>query len=444
VLDLQAERKIDFSKLDLQQLSDFYQLAKDTAEQVKNLDYRTEVLKKKLIAFKKISLQLKNEVINFGVSDFRFLNSIYSNQFVSNAVQQDFVSDHLMVVLIMAVYGQRADPLHPAKLAAMKDGFLWTSRPHLTDIGFNTYIHFFVQGARQSLMYQKLSAKTEGIYNPWEAVAFNPQPKQQAFFPALGSFLKDLNPWENDVGGNMVDVLKREFRMVQAFFFANVPLRIFAGGQTIHNAIAGTEFVWVTKMWYYYWVWPILMQGKARYVKRFEKLNENYLDAQRLISWGIRETDPVLAKSYLETGVAKMREFYDSADRETAKLILDFDGNILPPSQLLEVSMSRPPIALNPSNTIQGLASVFGAVSTTILAIPMSVKSFDSEYLTVENLAFDNTISLAAYVPAYFLLSDRWKQIPALVSQAIKNIHLGIQQCSALLKNERPSANSGE
>jgi hypothetical protein len=442
LLNLQTQTNIDFTKVNLAKVQEFYVLAKATVEKIAKMDYRTATLSKRRKAFDEQAIAIRNRLINLGVPEYNFLNRIYPDHNVTSQTRDQFVPDHITVAVQMAVFGSRADPTHPQNLAASRTGILRTSPPHLADVGFNAYSYFFSLGAQLSLQYQKLKAKTEDIYDPWEQVALKPKAAEQPMLHALWQWFKVFWPSrfsQYDVGGAIVRRQMIEVSTMQSYYLSNVPMRMIFAGQSFGTALAGSEYVWATAMWYYRAIWSFINQGNTVYSKHFEGLMKQYQEAQRLLSWGLRETNPELAQQYLAEGTAKMHAFYEKGVAAVAAQIRDDNGHFIPPEQLLDLSVNHPPIALLPNSNLQKVIMFLGAFSTTALATRMSVASYDPHRLNLETLLLYNGMAFAAYGPAYLLLSSRWRQLPQMIAAAGNKAQQVAHQCVALLKNERPA-----
>ncbi len=441
LLNLQGQTNIDFTKVNFAKVQEFYVLAKATVNKIARMDYRTATLSKRKKAFDEQSIAMRNRLINLGVPEYNFLNRIYPDHNVTSQTRDQFVPDHITVAVQMAIFGSRANPADPQNLAASRTGILWTSPPHLADVGFNAYSYFFSLGAQLSLQYQKLKAKSEDIYDPWEQVALKPKAAAQPMLPALWQWFKVFWPSrfsQYDVGGAIVRRQMIEISTIQSYYLSNVPMRMIFAGQSFGNALAGSEYVWATAMWYYRAIWSFINQGNTVYSRHFAGLMEQYQDAQRLLSWGLRETNPDLAQQYLAEGTAKMHAFYEKGVAAVAAQIRDENGNFIPPEQLLSLSVSQPPIALLPNSNLQTVIMFLGAFSTTALATRMSVASYDPNRLNFETLLLYNGMAFAAYGPAYLGLSARWRQLPQMIASAGKKAQEVTHQCIALLRNERP------
>lgn len=374
-------------------LKEQYEIAKQGAERLAKMSGATKVLKQLKSKFKKYSLARLHDTLNLGRENFSFLKTIYTDKFVSSQVEREFGVDHMMMVYLVALFGDRADLSQPNLLAANDNPWaLWTTPQHWNDVGINTYTHYFVAGARMALVYQAVRPMEETTYRPAEDF-INPLPlTRQGFFKGAGKWLIDVvNPMKGDFGGISWQTFKRQVSTVQAYLIMNVLLRLTLGQQNFHDAAFGSAIVWMAQTWYIGWIWYLVQNGNRVQGEYFEEITNRIVSARRHMDWAQRQTDPELAKKYRQQGVDEMLALYKELKPKVLK-------DLPPPptdekdlaafaKTLYDLSATNPPQETAPNTALLWSTGTLAAVVSTVLAIPMSIMSFDPGSLNWETLA---------------------------------------------------------
>jgi hypothetical protein len=288
-----SKNGVDLSQTDAQMLSDFYQKAQEAAEKIESLpSWQRNLLNLKL-QFKKKSRAFLMGALNVGKADHEFLKKVYTDDYTSQQVQQEFTIDHLMVVGIVAFYGERADLSNPSQLAANPNGFLWTSSSHWNDIFLNTFAHFFVSGSQMTLVFQKPRPQTAKNYGPKEDYLWVSQDRPQGFKSGVWSWIKDVsNPLKADIGGVMLKRLSVRAKTFTANLTMNVGIRtiMLSSKYGMMKALALAKSAWIFNFfagqWFYGFVWDPIQTGNRLEGERFARQESELKQAKYLLSQG--------------------------------------------------------------------------------------------------------------------------------------------------------------
>lgn len=288
-----SKNGVDLSQADPQLLSDFYKKAKEAAEKIESLpNWKQQVLNLK-VQFKKKSRQFFMGALNIGKYDHEFLKKVYTNEFVSKQVQQEFSIDHLMVVGIVAFYGERADLSNRSQLAADPNGLLWTSKEHWNDIFLNTFAHFFVSGSQMTLVFQKPKPQSAENYGPKEDHLWVSNERPQGFASGAMSWTKDvMNPLKADLGGIMIKRFTKRISTFTAGLTMSVGIRtmMLSGKYGFMSAFALAKSAWLfnffAAQWFYGFIWDPIQAGNRLEGARFSRHEAELKQARYLISQG--------------------------------------------------------------------------------------------------------------------------------------------------------------
>lgn len=379
----------ELKQIDTELLKKQYEIARQAAQKLNKMSGAKKYLKQLRLKAKKYGLQKVYNVLNLGREQYSFLKNIYANDFVSSQVEREFVGDHLLCVYLIALVGERADLLHPENLAAANNPWtLWSTRAHLTDMGNNTYAHFFSTGSQTALLYQQVKPQEEMAYQPYEDVTVQSPDKEQGFLKGLARWIPDtLNPFKADLAGQLRFSLTRKLQTIQAFFIMNVGMRMLLGGQSFHDAFMGSSIFWLAAFWYIGWMWLPSQAGNNYHGKFFAEVNSRITAARRHILWAFRQSDPEKAKEYLEQGANEMKALYDEHKPKALKGA-DLTGDLESQAKaLLELSKVTPPLERKPNSFLTFLPGFIAAFTTTYAAIPLMVATYTPSYLNMHSVA---------------------------------------------------------
>lgn len=342
----------DIKQLSPEKIAEYYLAAKEAAEKI---NAQSAIAQKAKLRWKKIKAAPVN-ALNFlflenGKADAKFLRSIITNNFVSNQVKQEFRNDHLMVVLLTAFVGDRADLSNPKSLTADRNGFLFTSHEHNYDMAINTFAHFFVSGASLALVFQKLRALQETNYLPKEDFEFMSRQREEGFLRGLKSWFtvdyanredKPKNPLkrgvhfmyhvgtEADFGGIMVKRVSKRLSTIQAGVTMAVVLRTMVGGQDLGTAMSAWALMFIAGHWFYGWVWDPVQRGNQMTEERIEKLDRELKEHRFELSRALKESDWERADRAYQK-IVRLYEKFNAKDVGRLKALLQTElGKITP------------------------------------------------------------------------------------------------------------------
>lgn len=479
----------DLTELDPSQIQKAYEITTNISKKMKSSSNMRKTMTELKMRFKKALSKKSSFILNLGVEDANFLRTVYTNKFVSGQVQKEFVPDHLMVIGIYGMYGERADLKHPEHLTANMDNLLWTTPPHLYDVAINTYAHFFVAGARMALVHQSFKAQEAKEYQPIENFEYKSDERQEGLISGVKNWIWDtMRPWKSDIGGIGIRRLYRSFTTIQAFVLQNLLFRMVLGQQTFDHASKGAGMWFAQGQWRYGWPWDFIQAGNKLEEERIEEgLNidrtlrlelsralketdndkritliksayENmFLAYEKSNPQALKQIENLLSKKNEATILKRYREIEQLRSETTdieeksqnyfgllAKLSIAITTNNtedidkirnllaialakesselqqdqdeirnellkLNAQGLLDFSLTNPPHYTNAHPWVSWLAAWTGAISTTVMAISLSVDSFTPELLNWSYIGKWFLISSGLYTAYYLLLGkDPW------------------------------------
>ncbi len=371
-------------------IEQYYAAAEKIAKKIDAMGSQRRQIERFRMAF---SSQMSNKLIaaaNFAVQDHEFLKNVYTNEFVSDQVKKEFSVDHLMVVGIVALYGERADLSHPEHLAADVDGFLWTSKAHWYDIFQNTFVHFFIAGAQMALVFQKVRPQVAANYAPIEDYKFESRPREQGLWSATKDWMAVFNPIKSDLGGIVIKRFAKRFTTMTAGITLMAILRVGIWDQPVEVALMAWSFSFITAQWFFGWIWDPVQRGNQMEGERLEATQDRLKVARRNINRGD-----------LEEGRNELTALYRSYNPQVLKL---FDLSKMSKNELLFLSVDQPPVFTMANKWLSWITTWTAAVGSTVLAIPLSVILMDEKLLrTPETWYKWIPISIAFYTASYFL-----------------------------------------
>ncbi len=481
-------------ELSTEELAKYYAATSEVAEKLTNNGKIQNLLFDLKISFNKTSKAVFRKLSGFGLREFEFLRTVYANDFVSNQVKREFVTDHAIVVLLPAFWGERADLALPDKLSADPNGSisnLWTNGQHLYDIVLNTMAHLLVAGASTSLIYQGEPEVIEDNYRPEEEITLKSTDKVEGFMRGMFMWMKDVgNIPQSNVGGIIIKGFMKRFATMQAGLIMALTFRWLLAGQPIPQAIRGWLLGWFAGIWWYAWPWYPIQRGNQMEGQRFEEFNKKFDEAKIKISQGLRlsGSDDLLIKGYEELiGLYENRDGYDfrkealkalakvektagvkkgeSDLNDVLKLMLKEDAvsyygilaklvvsmrennkdgiseayellvkvhnedsgltegelRALNAESLLEFSINNPPSFTKPNAKTSWASVWIAAVTTTYMAISLSVASFEPDKLTNTYLLSWAALSGCLFTGSWILFSSRSFNFFADKVKRIKN-----------------------
>lgn len=376
----------EVSSLSPEKIAEFYAAAQEAADKIsKQSEFRQNVA----LRWKKVKSAPMN-AFNFlflqnGRSDALFLRSLVADRFVSNQVNQEFRYDHLMVVLVSAFIGKRADLSNPSKLSAEAGGFMWTSHEHNYDMVMNTFAHFFVSGASLALVFQKLRALEETRYMPKETLTYTSDPRKEGLLRGIGNWLsfgygerekdfgrddraertnlfqKGVNYAYNfgtqgDIGGIMVKRVFKRLNTIQAGLSLAVTFRTIIGGQDFVTAMSAWALMFMAGHWFYGWIWDPIQRGNQMIEERISRNDREFEAAKFKIHRGLKENDIEL----VQKGYDEMRALYEKHNPKVIqqlKAIAETEFN----NQLREAYGERATVEPSSQNEFLGIYAKLAA-----------------------------------------------------------------------------------
>lgn len=368
----------------------YYEVGKGIAQK---LDSSPEIAKRLLrrrLAFSSFMQNKVKALANIGTQDSEFLRRIYTNEFISEQVRKEFTIDHMMVVGIIALYGERADLSNPHHLAADPKGFLWTSAAHWYDIFLNTLAHFFISGARMALTLQKVKPQVAANYAPIEDYRYESRGREQPLWSATKEWMQVFNPIKSDLGGLVIRRLQKSFTTVTAGITLMLVMRVGILNFSVGSAFSAWAFNFIAAQWFFGWIWDPVQRGNQMEEERLEEASERLKEARRQISRGD-----------LELGREQLRALYAKYNPNILKVA---DITQLPQDELLRLSVDHPPIFTAPNKWMSWITTWGAAIGSTVLAIPLSVILTDPHLLHMPETWYKwISISALAYLGSYLL-----------------------------------------
>lgn len=463
----------DLKEVSHHDIAEHYAFALEVAKKIKARSGNQAFLANLMIKSKRMLRTAADKALNWGLEDSRFLRTVFTNEYVSDQTRKSFVADHLMVVMIYAFIGDRADLNHPEHLAANKNGILWTSGPHWSDTVMNTYSHYFVGGSKKALIYQTIKPIDSKLYEPAEYQWGNQIERREGFFATAYQWVKNVvDPRVSDIGNFALQGFKKRFTTIQAAIAMNIVTRMYLGSQSVGDALLGWSLFFFAAQWYYGWPWDIIDRGSNYEGVRMAEMRAGLDQSLANVSQGLRNSNENAGMTQVREGVRQMFGLYAKhnpdafsgvakllqkngmndlvqeyktmansdniqlmgllaeisaglqakdqtrVDRAAAALKEAYrSGGAMSPEiermsaqALLDFSTTEAPIFSNPHPGPSWVAvALLGAVLTTVLAIPLSVKSFDPDFISLKNIGFWAVANTVGYFLYYKSLSkDGW------------------------------------
>ena len=390
------------------------------------------------------------------------LNMVESNQlrniptdFVANRVILEFISDHLVVMLMPLVATGRADVSLDAmtrdmSIYANKLGL--TAEAHLQDIWLNVIMHFFIAAGQRSLLFTRSGSDIDKIYNQYartyESVAqfVNPITGKENTIPdefrSLGSYLAMRG--ESDATSNFGALMWKDWK---------TRTKMWQMGAILHSSMrwALTDQTWSQIFFSYLMInlaggaingWWMLINGAAQLNDAKLTENKNRMEELRNTLYKIENklytSSEDLQASYEEVLLA-MVDLYrkNGFKKELLKAIKTANPqlfsyishlqkgtpaelSILPSEEemtrtanrLLTLISMTPPLPTEKNQFARGLiAFLIGAIFSTWAAVELIIYTFNPNYLnwgTVGVLAASTAFIYIALVFGYKKYDLKW------------------------------------
>jgi hypothetical protein len=345
---------------------------------------------------------------------------------------------------------------------------IWTPGPRMFDVVTNTIAHFLSAGAAKALVFYKNPPVTEEGYLPYETASGQMasrnakgeiQERVQGFWRSNIEGIKALHPERSDIGAIYIkDFIRRlgtiQFSILLSYFF-----RMSIGNAGFEDATRGFLYSFIAGLWYFGWPWNVIFKAIEGDEEHIAAFNLEFTGAKEKIAQGIRlkdnalisegynslfkllqkdksfpqkieegmldveEAQLLLADTHVHTLLAAVGNYAAALEtRDEAKIAQAKEGIKalyveeltdaelsqvlqLSAADLLDYAIHNPPQATKANPLYFKFLTWSAAVGTTILAVPMGVKSFHPEELTNSYLAGWVGISAALYGLSYLFLS---------------------------------------
>ena len=422
-------------KLEPEQIVGFYKAALKIAEEIRERSQYQQLVKNLSFGVKRAMASGMSKFSQFAVADNEFLRRNFSNHLVSGLVTKEFTLDHMAVVGVPAVFGERASLARPEELSAISNPwYLWTHPEHIQDILNNMSLHFFQAGSQNALVLQGSPKLRDGSYLPQELVHYASMSRAEPFFSSMGLWLKSI--YESKEAGEIYfkKMLSKRLTTVQGALLLSVVFRVVVAKQELASSLAGWYYFWIAGPLLYAWPWVVILLGMQGEEERIEANKERFdqeklrlarvqkfahrLDMQKALREFLhfyQQESPLLYRGLLYgllQNQAVGRQFVrqspnDQGLRQQLRWTELWHGDAAAHEQLLQDKIAkadvaslkrwidtsleyavRHPAVFTAAHPAVGWLSVFGfgAVLTTVLAISVGVDSFDPKYTAWENL----------------------------------------------------------
>ncbi len=256
--------------------------------------------------FKEAAVRARTQTIFYGKSNSEFLSKVIVTPEISSQVRKEFILDHLLMVVIFALWGDRADLSKPSQLTASAHGFAWTTPAHWNDLYMNTFGHYFVAASSMALTYLQLKPKPEDNYLPTEHVLTDQKDLVEPYFQGLVRWAKDVsNPLKADFGGVEARTLKRRLTGVWAGLYLGTSVRMSILNMSFEHALMAFFVYYIASQPAFGWLWTVVQRGNLlgdeTFANNRAKLKDLYLQASEIKNGRVsKEKFDELKKSLLQ------------------------------------------------------------------------------------------------------------------------------------------------
>ncbi len=365
-------------------------------------------------------------------------------EFVVGRAAPEAFWDNLATTSISVTYGGEVSRAELENVTALGQDssnlFFASSDPHFNDMMQNWNIHLFIAAGRTALTFMETSSRIEDAHKEAQEIYKTPIPEAedyvQGFFSYLyhGLFYPFVSGGEQD---NLGDVLYRQeksrMRLIQLNLLSFIGLRSFlVEDQPLSEVTMAAVMFYFAALWVYGWPWMVLQSGgklNHNYLKKNEEKIKNVLIQFVNVSNGVSSNEQAVREEYRqalsnlsdlyviksrsrlmqmvvkvveksqsrrlqsmlesigfsdgEIEMFKQQRFDDLAQRHSIESIQNI-------SKLFSQQIAKHPPLPTQENGVGKNASIFyfGAVLSTVLALSLLVKTYQSEWLNADNLLF--------------------------------------------------------
>lgn len=299
----------------------------DIVKQIKGQTLEKKIINKYWRRFKEKATSFSRAAVTIGMPESTFLRTVFTNKFVSEQVERDFVPDHLMVVFLYALWGDRANLAQPEDLAANANGVWWTSDPHWVDVFFQTYIHFFVSGSRLAVNVQSVKAHDSTNYEPLSNLWVDNLPNRNEGFLKSGMLWvrNVLDPRASNIGYWSHRGFYKRFAMIQSNLATMVAIRMIGPtGQSFESAMLGYLLVFFAQQWFFGWPWDFIVVGNMVEGDRMEEIRQKLKEAFAMITASANEPDQNRSKEQAREGYEQLLSLYKKYNPKALEQIQNF------------------------------------------------------------------------------------------------------------------------
>lgn len=402
----------EIAHLEKARLIEYYATARSIARKIQ-ADGRLKRTARKLASKFRRSVRHSAKIgLSFGRKEADFLSSVFANNHVSKQVMQELVTYYGMMITIYGLHGPRADLQHPENLTATKDGFLYTSKAHWQDVSNILLGHFLVAGSNLALIFQGRAVVSDTLFSPIENFSLKSDDRVQGLLTGAFRWVKDLvDPRRSDLGGYMFERLKKRFTTLQANFWMSFCLRLAVAHQSLQHAFMAWLLAWVAGPWVFGYVRDVVQTGNYLQEEYISQMRTQMEQAKKNISqgargvWGQEQSDKLLTE-----GKTSLIQLYEKHNPNALRLLVEKlrlnHANEIDALTLLEWSLKHPPVYTHANPSVSWFSTWAGAVWSMVLAVPLSVATFQPEKLTLSHISEWVLISASIYAGMYFLLGQ--------------------------------------
>lgn len=415
-------------------LAQYTEMAVDAVRRIRShAGFRNELIRLRTESNRQAN-SLKTWIFTLGESDATFLRTAIVNDYVARQTKEATVIDHAMVVGIYSLVGARANPNDPKQLAADPNGPLWTSGPQLYEVNLNLALYLLKGGSQLALRVQKLAAREEQNYMPFEDATLTPNDRTQSFSSTLVDWVDDVaNPVVADLGGQDLMRMYKSITTIQASITLAVVLRYGLTDQSLSQALAGWALFFLASVWYYGWVWIPVERGNQLQDERFAQQAEAAQSGRSNLAQGLRLGNTPQGASLRQLGREQLIDLYLRHNPRALNAAKEQKGTELSDEELLGLSMIQSPVYTSPHPLMTWSATWTGAVVSTVLSIPLSIMSFDPKALEASNLLRWLGISTVGYAAVYLAAGGKpWEYYLSKI-EAARNTRFGSRILPAII-----------
>ena len=414
-----------------------FALAEAAAERIAGLSNGRKYVREMWLKTKIKSFAVWNYVLNQGRTQAETLYNLMPNEEAWRNTQREFILDHLMVVFMPALWGDRANFAKRDQMAADPTAFLNTSGVAAQDVVSNTSAHFFKAGATFVLMHQLVKAVTETLYEPIDKVInrvlyrddegqveegvpgrnmaketlYDAYLEPQKLGAGLWQFAKSLRPSQSDIGGQALRGIKNSTDLFFAYMYFGMFFRLALGHQGFQGSFIGLSLQWLLAPTFISTWWWVLQKGNVMYSQFFEDKQDEFLNARTELAQAGRETDPSVRETRQKSAIWDLFLMFDEGKPEAIDSRyhpLTTEASLDEQAVYWTTLASRvSPGAMVKNRWVPWLASGLAAFGSTYTFIPVSVWSTTPELQNWTTLSLA-MLEFAVFMPSFiFLLSKK-------------------------------------